>query len=162
MAGDSIGALFKDKKVQVGAAVVGGVGLLVLVMRKGSSGGGGGQTMIQPAAGVDSSGMDLYNAVQQLGQGWQQDLRNVSDQLSKLPTSGTGNPPTPATGQSVYVKAGQSLSKYGGIDALQKLNGAFTWPRIGEANANGYRSETNNSGAFDLVFMQDQWVNAPK
>lgn len=98
----SVRGIFRDRRVQLAAAGVGGVGLVVLLMRRGGAGApaGGGQTTIQPAAGLDSSSTDLYNAVQQLGQGWEQDIRDltgalksVKDQLPKTPT----NPPPSTT-----------------------------------------------------------------
>lgn len=100
MAADtSVKGLFGDKRVQLAAAGVAGLGLVVLLMRRGGApSGAAGQPVIQPAAGLDSTSSDLYNAMQQLGQGWEQDIRdltgslnNVNDKLSKTPT---GSRPT--------------------------------------------------------------------
>lgn len=115
-----VGSLLRDKRVQIGAAVAGGLGLVVLLRRGGApvDGGaaGGGQQLV-PAAGFDSSGTDMYNAIQSLGQGWEQDLRDwtdtltdISDKLDKQPSTGTGSdpskgtpkPPTPAPKPGTY------------------------------------------------------------
>lgn len=98
--GDSLGGLLKDRRVQVGAAVAGGVGLLALLMRsKGGGSSGGSGTIAQPAT-LNSTGTDVYNAMQSLGQGWQSDLqgftsqlKNVNDRLSQAPSTGAGAPP---------------------------------------------------------------------
>lgn len=85
--GSSLGML-KDKRVQLAAAAAVALGLFTLVRR----GGGGGAT-IQPAAGLDTSASDLLSALTDLGQGWQQDLRDIKDRLPDKPEEGTGSNP---------------------------------------------------------------------
>jgi cell division septation protein DedD len=86
--GGSLKSVFKDKRVLYAAAAAGVLGLVVL-MKKGNgdvSAGGddsGGGTPIQPAQ-FDSTGTDVYNAIQSIGQGWNQDLRDFTDQLGDI------------------------------------------------------------------------------
>lgn len=95
----SIGSLFKDKRVLIGMAAAGGLGLVVL-MRKGSAGASatdGGTT--QPQA-YSSSDFDTYNAISQLGSAWTQQLQGIQDSLDQMgqqPPVGGSTPTTPTT-----------------------------------------------------------------
>ncbi|HTF08530.1 MAG TPA: hypothetical protein VK659_10215, partial [Asanoa sp.] len=74
----------KDKRVQLGIVAAAGLGVIVAVSRgKGALGGGDGDgtgSTITPTT-LDSTGTDLYNAIQSVSQGFSDDLRALYDQL---------------------------------------------------------------------------------
>lgn len=86
-----VGGLLRDKRVQIGVVAAVGLGLFALLR------GGGGGDRVQQAAGIDTSPTDLYNALTDLGQSWQQDLRDVRDLLDQRPGTGTGSDPAQDT-----------------------------------------------------------------
>lgn len=73
----------------------------------------------------------------------------------------TPQPDAPAKTRQVAVKGGQRVSDYGDMDVLQRLNPGLNWPRIGDANNNGFYSPTNVYGPFWKVFLSDQFINVP-
>lgn len=91
----------KDKRVQLGIVAAAGLGIFIAIRRGGGAslgGGGDSGTPLQPAQ-FDSSGTDLYNALQSISQGWTNDLRALTDQLrdsgqlDPAPSGGTGADP---------------------------------------------------------------------
>lgn len=95
----SFKSLFKDKRVLVGLAAAGGLGLVVLLKK-----GNGDQTATDTGTGqpqaYSSSDFDTYNAISQLGSGWTQQLQGIQDSLDQLgqaPPVGGGTT-TPAPG----------------------------------------------------------------
>lgn len=105
--------VLKDKRVLVGVAAAGGLGLVVL-LKKGngdtSAAGASGGQAITPAQ-YDSTGVDSYNAISQIGQAWGDQFAAYTDQLGTLidqlgkvngpggtVTGGTPTPPKPSTG----------------------------------------------------------------
>lgn len=82
----SVKGVLKDKRVLLAAAGAGVLGLVVLMKRGGGEvpgeEGGGGQP-IQPAQ-FDSTGTDVYNAIQSIGNAWSNDLRDFTDQLGDI------------------------------------------------------------------------------
>jgi len=146
-------ALLKDRRFQLAAAGAGGLGLLVLYVRgRGSASSTetpSGQTL-QPAT-FDSSGTDLYNAIQSIGQQWTSQLGQVSDQLGTVIDKLDNTPPgtiTPSTLPAVKpappavgkppqrVKAGTTVSVPLGVDLYgwsQKLSQTvpgFTYQKL--------------------------------
>lgn len=105
--GTSIASLFKDKRVMIGAAVAGGLGLVVL-LKKGNGDTTATDTTSQPQS-YSSEGFDTYNAISQLGEGWAQQLQGIQDALDNLgqqaPVGGgsTTNPGKPITSLPVPV-----------------------------------------------------------
>lgn len=85
-------SVLKDKRVMVGAAVAGGLGLVVLLRRGGSPVDQPAGAVLSPAQ-VDSSGTDLYNALQQFNDG----LSDIRDLLEQQPATGTGSDPAKGT-----------------------------------------------------------------
>jgi hypothetical protein len=93
--GGSIGSLFKDKRVLIGLAAAGGLGLIVL-LRKGNGDQSASDGTTQPQA-YSSGDFDTYNAISQLGSGWTQQLQGIQDSLDQLgqaPPVGGGGPST--------------------------------------------------------------------
>ncbi|WP_420118972.1 hypothetical protein [Micromonospora sp.] len=101
--GKGMTGLLRDKRVLAAVGVAGVLGLVTL-MRRGSS------SSPQPAGYVDSSGFDAYNAVQAVGAGLSNDIRELTDAINtgKLPT-------TPSTG------TGRDIPSY------SKLNDPGAW-----------------------------------
>jgi hypothetical protein len=121
-------ALFKNKKVQLAAAGVAAIGLVVLLKKNGDTttpAAGGGATN---TGTLDSTGTDSYNAIGQLGQAWQDEwnqaftgfssqLTDINTTLGGLKQPGTTVPPPPATNPTVapgvgwiFVKPGQTVA----------------------------------------------------
>ena len=123
------GLNFKDKRLQAGLAAAAVVGVVVLARRGGVAGepAGDPSPVIQPAQ-FDSTGPDVYNAIQSIGTAWTNDLRDftsqledIEDQLGRIngpakpttPTKPTGTKPAPSkvlpinpklkTGQGFYI-----------------------------------------------------------
>ncbi|RGC65005.1 hypothetical protein C5N14_30915 [Micromonospora sp. MW-13] len=86
--------LLKDRRVQVAAGAAAVLGLVVM-MRRGGGGSGVDGAQIQPAAGFDSSGTDLYNALQGIQEGWSADMRAFTEQLSIFNRGRTTTPTSP-------------------------------------------------------------------
>lgn len=84
--GASLGALVKDRRVQIGAAIAAGVGLVVLLSRRNAS------TDKTDPATLDSTGTDSYNAVQADLQNFAAQLRALQDQLDQKPVGSAPNP----------------------------------------------------------------------
>lgn len=99
--------IFKDKRVQLGAAAAAALGLVVLLKK------GPGSTSTDAGGGsmntgtLDSTGTDSYNAIGQLGQAWQDEwntafqgfsgqLTDINTKLSYLPQPGQVTPNIPA------------------------------------------------------------------
>ena len=89
----SIRGVLKDKRVQLAAAAAGILGVIVLLRRGGNSDAPAGDdtqnasgTYLQPAQ-YDSTGTDVYNAIQSIGTAWDNDLRGFTDQLSGIQDS---------------------------------------------------------------------------
>lgn len=91
-----VGGLLRDKRVLIGAAAAVGLGLVALLRRGGAVDGG---AQIQPAANIDSSGTDLYNALQQFNDG----LTDIRDLLEQQPATGTGSNPGTGTPKPVPI-----------------------------------------------------------
>jgi hypothetical protein len=88
--------ILKDKRAQVAIAGAGVLGLVVLMRRKSSGANTQSGATIQPAT-VDSSGTDAWNAIQDVQQGWSnqlgdfsKQLKDIQDQLAKPPVTGGG------------------------------------------------------------------------
>lgn len=129
--------IFKDKRAQVAIAGAGVLGLVVLARRKNSGATKSGAT-IQPAT-VDSSGTDAWNAIQDVQQGWanqlgdfSKQLKDIQDQLGKppvtdpgvhiLPYPFPGKPlPTPAPKKPAPTKVSvpRNTDLYGWVKQLQ-------------------------------------------
>lgn len=117
----SLGSLFKDKRVLAAAAVAGGLGLVVLLRKGGDVAGGGsdgGQT-ITPAD-YNSTGVDSYNAISQIGQAWGDQFAQYTDQLGSLidqlggvngPPSGSPARPVPTAPTTPTRRPAPSTSK---------------------------------------------------
>jgi hypothetical protein len=104
----NLGKLFKDKRVQLGAAAAAVLGLVVL-LKKGPAAAdtttaGSGSTN---TGTLDSTGTDSYNAIGQLGQAWQDEwntafqgfsgqLTDINTKLGALPQPGSTTPNVPA------------------------------------------------------------------
>lgn len=147
-----LGKLFKDKRVQLGAAAAAALGLFVLV-RKGpgaasttEAGGGSMNT-----GTLDSTGTDTYNAIGQLGQAWQDEwntafqgfsgqLTDINTKLGALPQPGSTTPNVPGKIPPInpnlkagtgwrFVKPGETVAsvakKYGVSESvIRSLNSA--------------------------------------
>lgn len=122
-AAGKLGHLFKDKRVQIGAAAAAALGLIVL-LKRGTGTPGAGQSDPTGQGGssintgtLDSTGTDSYSAIAQLGQAWddtwntqfqgfQSTLTGIQGQLDQLgqapPTTPIGGGPavTPAPGKA--------------------------------------------------------------
>jgi len=90
-----IPGFLKKRPVQLGIAGAALLGVISLVRRQsggGGTGGGDGTTpqSVTPAV-MDSSGTDVYNAIQSLGQGWENDLREYTAGLASLTTQVQNN-----------------------------------------------------------------------
>lgn len=148
----NLGKLFKDKRVQVGAAGAAVLGLVVL-LKKGpaaadttTAGSGSVNT-----GTLDSTGTDSYNAIGQIGEQWNKawtdafgdfsdQLTDINTKLGALPQPGSTTPNVPAKIPPVnpnlkpgtgwrFVKPGETLAsiakKYGTTEAaLRGLNTA--------------------------------------
>lgn len=98
-AGGSIGSVFKDKRVLVGMAAAGGLGLVVLLRKGNGDQSATDGSTTQPQA-YSSSDFDTYNAISQLGSAWTQQLQGIQDSLDQLgqqPPVGGSTPTTPPT-----------------------------------------------------------------
>jgi hypothetical protein len=87
--GHGLKGVLKDRKVQLGVAAAALLGLVVFLRRGGTGAAADGEgstpQSITPAV-MDSSGTDVYNAIQSLGQGWENDLRDYSSTLTNVST----------------------------------------------------------------------------
>lgn len=94
----------KDKRVLVGLAAAGGIGLVVLLKNGGGTAANDPNQTGQALAPstYDSSSMDSYDAISQIGQGLSDQLGGYTGQLTDIltqlgavngPTSGTTTPP---------------------------------------------------------------------
>jgi LysM domain len=98
-AGGSIGSVFKDKRVLIGVAAAGGLGLVVLLRKGNGDQSATDGSTTQPQA-YSSSDFDTYNAISQLGSAWTQQLQGIQDSLDQLgqaPPVGGGTTTTPPT-----------------------------------------------------------------
>lgn len=97
--------LIRNKKLMLGLGGAAGLGLVVLVMRRGRPPGEGdatsepgGTTTLQPGT-YDSTGTDIYNGLQALFAGqdarWGELIERLGDVQSKLPKTPPGTPTTP-------------------------------------------------------------------
>lgn len=134
-------ALARDKKLWIGVAAAGGVGLLVFLRRGGQAGGAdaaaadvaGGGGIGYPGT-LNTSGTDLAAALSNYSADLQGQLTEfggtITDALKNIPTGSTPSPKptTPPAGYGWYkVKKGDSLAKIAGsyqtnMAALRKLN----------------------------------------
>jgi hypothetical protein len=99
----------KDKRVLVGLAAAGGIGLVVLLKNGGGAAAGNDPNQTGQALApstYDSSSMDSYDAISQLGAGLSDQLGGYTGQLTDIltqlgavngPTSGTTPPATTTT-----------------------------------------------------------------
>ncbi len=95
--GSSLKSIFKDKRVLVGVAAAGVLGLVVLFRKGNGDQSASGQGTTQPQA-YSSGDFDTYNAISQLGEGWSQQLAGIQDSLDQLgqaPSVGGGTTTTP-------------------------------------------------------------------
>lgn len=93
----SLGSIFKDKRVLIGAAAAGGLGLIVL-MRKGTGDQSATDSGTTQPQTYSSGDFDTYNAISQLGSGWTNQLQGIQDSLDQLgqaPPVGGGTTTTP-------------------------------------------------------------------
>lgn len=84
------GGILRDKRVQIGVAAAAGLGLVMLLRSRGAgdvvSSGSGTTPQTMGNGTMDSTGTDVYNAIQSLGQGWENDLREYTSGLDSLTT----------------------------------------------------------------------------
>lgn len=139
-ASGKLGALFKDKRVQIGAAGAAALGLIVLLKRGGSTPGAGesdptgqGGSSINTGT-LDSTGTDSYSAIAQLGQAWddtwnqqfagfQSSLTGIQgqlDQLGQAPPTTTPIGGGPATAPATGGKAGHGTGPLWGWYQVKK------------------------------------------
>lgn len=93
----SLKSIFKDKRVLVGVAAAGVLGLVVLFRKGNGDQTASDQGTTQPQA-YSSGDFDTYNAISQLGEGWSQQLQGIQDSLDQLgqaPPVGGGTTTTP-------------------------------------------------------------------
>lgn len=82
-------------------------------------------------------------------------------------STGGGTPGSSSTStRDVRVAEGSRvadvLSQYGvTFEELSAANGGLTWPRIADANENGYLSQTNQGGTVVKVFPSTQTIKVP-
>lgn len=128
----------KDKRVLWGLAAAGGLGVVVLLKK-----GGGDTSATDPnqsgAAGpstYDSSSMDSYDAVSQLGQGLSDQLSGYTDQLTDIltqlgqvngPTSGGTTTTTPPAGGVTTITPPKKTTPSKTTPAPKKSSAAYVY-----------------------------------
>jgi LysM repeat protein len=140
--GGKFGSLAKDKRVQIGAAIAAGVGLVVLLTRKstGATAGGGsdGSGSSINTGTLDSTGTDTYNAIGQIGQAWQdqwnQQFQDFSGQLTNI-NDKLGDLKQPVTSPSGGSTSGPSAIPVMALNPKLKTGQGFTIIKKGDTVA---------------------------
>ena len=174
---------FKDKRVQIGLAAAAVLGLFALV-RRGQAPTEAGEGQSLNTGTLDTTGMDSYNAIAQIGQAWQdqwnqafQDFQDslggIQDQLGKVNGPGAitpapGNRPVPEKweGQVLAIdpkkKPGTGWYKVRKGDSIYDLIGRVGFGGEDKLLALNSKRALNHLDAGEWIRIRSQAGPKPK